>query len=111
MNYDKLTQARCHAERVHSWINSYMASIRARTKTSDNTTTVTYRALHDWSASLRYIQRMVDVPRVEKTKVRVLFQPRAAWIGVHYSEANLRWCINLLPFVTVCITKKGGVAP
>jgi len=35
----------------------------------------------------------------------------SAWIGVHYSKHNLRWCINLIPCVTVWITKPGGKTP
>lgn len=41
----------------------------------------------------------------------VLVRKESAWIGVHYSPYNKRWCINLVPFVTVWITKPGGNAP
>ena len=35
----------------------------------------------------------------------------SAWIGVHYSKHNLRWCINLIPCVTLWITRPGGETP
>lgn len=40
-----------------------------------------------------------------------LFNKGSAWMGVHYSQHNKRWCINLLPCLTVWITKPGGKAP
>lgn len=40
-----------------------------------------------------------------------LFQPTALWIGVHYSPHNRRFCINVLPCVTLWIIRKGGTAP
>lgn len=33
------------------------------------------------------------------------------WVGVHYSPGNKRWCINLIPCVTLWITKPGGTVP
>jgi hypothetical protein len=44
-------------------------------------------------------------------KVGIVFQPLGLWVGAHYSAANRRWCINLLPCVTVWITLKGGREP
>jgi hypothetical protein len=41
----------------------------------------------------------------------VLFNPRAFWIGAHYSIYNRRLCINVLPLLTVLIVFKGGVVP
>lgn len=43
--------------------------------------------------------------------VGVLFNPRAFWIGAHYSIYNRRVCINVLPMLTIWITFKGGVIP
>lgn len=40
-----------------------------------------------------------------------LARKESAWIGVHYSPHNKRWCINLIPFVTFWITKPGGNTP
>lgn len=39
------------------------------------------------------------------------FQLGGAWIGAHYSPYNRRWCINLIPCVTVWVTLKGGKVP
>ncbi len=44
-------------------------------------------------------------------KVGALFQPRALWVGAHYSRHNRRWCINLLPCLTVWVTLPGGKEP
>lgn len=41
----------------------------------------------------------------------ILFQPGALWLGAHYSRYDRRWCINLLPCVTVWIVLKGGRPP
>lgn len=41
----------------------------------------------------------------------VLVRKASCWIGVHYSDYNKRWCINLIPFVTVWVCKPGGKAP
>jgi len=40
-----------------------------------------------------------------------LIRKESAWVGVHYSPHNKRWCINLIPFVTFWITKPGGNVP
>lgn len=48
-------------------------------------------------------------PRI--ASLGVLLNPHALWIGAHYSPGNRRWCINLLPGVTVWITLLGGKAP
>jgi hypothetical protein len=39
------------------------------------------------------------------------FQLGGVWIGAHYSPYNRRWCINLIPCVTVWVTLKGGKVP
>lgn len=44
-------------------------------------------------------------------KAGILFRLGSAWIGAHYSPFNRRWCINLVPFVTVWVTLPGGLAP
>jgi len=33
------------------------------------------------------------------------------WVGWHYSRYNRRLCINLIPFITIWVTQRGGVAP
>ncbi|WP_157045829.1 hypothetical protein [Polaromonas sp. JS666] len=41
----------------------------------------------------------------------MLINPGALWIGAHWSPFNRRWCINLVPFVTLWIALKGGKEP
>ena len=43
--------------------------------------------------------------------IGMLYNKHALWIGVHYSPANKRWCINVLSCLTVWFTKRGGDAP
>lgn len=43
--------------------------------------------------------------------VGVLFNKHALWVGLHYSPYNKRWCLNLLPCLTVWFTKAGGTVP
>ncbi|MDT4329793.1 hypothetical protein RPD76_07715 [Methylomonas sp. MV1] len=40
-----------------------------------------------------------------------LFRPGSLWIGAHWSPANKRLCINLIPCVTVWVVMPGGFAP
>lgn len=40
-----------------------------------------------------------------------LVRKESLWVGVHYSEYNKRFCINLIPCVTLWITQPGGKAP
>ena len=35
----------------------------------------------------------------------------SAWVGVHWSPENKRFCINLLPFCTFWVTLPGGITP
>lgn len=72
---------------------------------------VPYQSLHRWREKLRRIVSLVRVERVTKPTIKLLFQPGALWIGAHYSKDNRRWCINLLPCVTICYTKVGGISP
>lgn len=44
-------------------------------------------------------------------RIGVLFRLGSLWVGVHYSSANRRFCINFVPCVTVWITLRGGIAP
>ncbi|MGN6229138.1 MAG: hypothetical protein ACTHNM_17065 [Dyella sp.] len=44
-------------------------------------------------------------------KAGLLFRWGSLWIGLHWSPANRRVCINLVPCVTVWIVLKGGVRP
>lgn len=44
-------------------------------------------------------------------KAGILFNLGSFCLGVHYSKYNKRFYINLLPCVTLWITRKGGIAP
>lgn len=41
----------------------------------------------------------------------ILFRWGSLWIGAHWSSANRRLCINLIPCVTIWIVAPGGVSP
>lgn len=41
-------------------------------------------------------------------KADVIFRKGSLWIGAHWSPKNRRWCINLLPCVTIRVVLKGG---
>lgn len=61
------------------------------------------------AAFLRGIWLLWIRPRIQS--LGVLLNPHALWIGAHYSPANRRWCINILPGATVWLTLPGGKAP
>jgi hypothetical protein len=44
-------------------------------------------------------------------KYGLIFRWNSVWVGVHWSPANRRACINLIPFFTLWITLDGGVVP
>lgn len=44
-------------------------------------------------------------------KAGILFRAGSFWIGAHWSRANRRLCINLVPCVTLWITLRGGITP
>lgn len=48
---------------------------------------------------------------VIKTTVGILFRLTSLWIGVHYSHREKRYCVNLLPCVTIWIALPGGQRP
>lgn len=41
-------------------------------------------------------------------KTDVIFRKGSLWIGAHWSPKNRRWCINLLPCVTIRVVLEGG---
>lgn len=41
----------------------------------------------------------------------LFFNRSALWMGAHYSPANRRWCINVLPCTTFWLTLPGGNVP
>lgn len=44
-------------------------------------------------------------------KYGLLFRAESWWIGIHWSPYNKRFCINLIPMVTLWIAKKDGITP
>lgn len=48
---------------------------------------------------------------IQKWEFGWIRNKNSLWVGVHYSQHNRRWCINLIPCVTVWITKPGGKTP
>ena len=38
-------------------------------------------------------------------------QKGGVWIGVHYSEWNKRFCINLIPCITIWVVRPNGDIP
>jgi len=44
-------------------------------------------------------------------QVFLLVQGGAFWIGAHYSTDTKRLCIQLVPFLTLCIVFEGGQVP
>lgn len=44
-------------------------------------------------------------------KIGILARKGSFWVGVHYSPYNKRYCINLIPCVTVWVTMPGGNTP
>ncbi|WP_424682950.1 hypothetical protein [Frateuria sp. YIM B11624] len=44
-------------------------------------------------------------------KAGILFRWGSLWVGAHWSRANRRLCINLVPCVTLWICAPGGVTP
>lgn len=44
-------------------------------------------------------------------KSGVLINWRALWIGAHWSAANRRLCVNLVPCVTIWVALPGGKVP
>lgn len=49
--------------------------------------------------------------RVSRLHCGVLVRLASFWVGVHYSTFDRRFCINLLPCVTVWLTLPGGHIP
>lgn len=42
-------------------------------------------------------------------KIGILFRPQSFWIGLHYSIACKRYCLNLIPCVTIWWCSKDGL--
>ncbi|QKN88534.1 hypothetical protein vBValSX1_141 [Vibrio phage vB_ValS_X1] len=48
---------------------------------------------------------------VGEPRCGILFNKGAIWLGGHYSPYNRRWCINLVPCITIWFTLRDGKAP
>ena len=44
-------------------------------------------------------------------KFGILVQKGGLWVGVHYSPYNRRYCINLIPGITIWVALPGGKTP
>jgi hypothetical protein len=48
---------------------------------------------------------------VAQTRLGILINRRALWVGCHYSTYNRRLCINFIPCVTLWVVFAGGQLP
>ena len=48
---------------------------------------------------------------VKRVTAGALFQAGGIWVGAHYSKAERRWCINLIPCFTIYVVLVGGRIP
>lgn len=39
----------------------------------------------------------------DKINVELIFRSGSLWVGAHWSPWNRRWCINLIPMITLKI--------
>lgn len=54
----------------------------------------------------------MDADNLAKTvRSGLLFRWESLWVGAHYSPYYRRWCINLIPCVTIWIALRGGMTP
>lgn len=55
----------------------------------------------------------IEPPAVglQRAQWGVLFRWSSLWVGAHWSPHNRRWCVNLLPCVTLWVALKGGKTP
>lgn len=44
-------------------------------------------------------------------KIGIIIRVHSFWIGLHYSEFNKRYCLNILPCCTIWWIKKNGNIP
>lgn len=62
----------------------------------------------DWHRSV--LPRSKPQP-ARYARVGLLWNWRAAWVGVHHSKEAKRTCVNVVPFLTIWYTKPGGIHP
>ena len=48
---------------------------------------------------------------IKKSKYGLLINKNSLWVGIHYSNFNKRWCINIFPMITIWFIKKSGKKP
>lgn len=48
---------------------------------------------------------------ITRKTVGVLFRWQSFWVGLHYAQSCRRYCLNIIPCVTIWWTVKGGQAP
>lgn len=53
----------------------------------------------------------LQASRTDRLRCGLLARWGSCWIGVHYSAFDRRYCINVLPCVTLWITLPGGYVP
>lgn len=49
--------------------------------------------------------------RLGDYRLGLLFNLPSLWVGVHYSQYNRRYCINIVPTITLWVTLPGGKVP
>lgn len=82
---------------VIAWVLEYITRIRTSSGTIQ---APEIRALFD-----------TDPKRVNVLTWGVLVRSGSIWIGAHYAPYNRRWCVNIVPCVTVWVALKGGRKP
>ncbi len=40
--------------------------------------------------------------------MKILFRPTSFWVGLHYSDLYNRYCLNLIPMITITWSGKRG---
>jgi len=54
---------------------------------------------------------LIIISNLFNYRTGILFRLASFWIGIHYSKSCKRWCLNLIPCVTLYINKPNGVLP
>lgn len=68
-----------------------------------------FRNLPGWQH--RAERELAIIARRNSWQFGWLWQWGGAWVGVHYSKQNRRFCVNLVPCITVWATRPGGKVP
>lgn len=54
---------------------------------------------------------LIGPVKLGKHKVGLLWNSGSLWVGAHWSSYTRRWCINIVPCLTVWVTLPGGKLP